>query len=78
MNASSKGFSNIVGYLLKKGANPCLQDIYGEFAYDMAASMLNYEICIMLHEAEIRWCLAINLFKQPSKYIHLPPQYANH
>jgi ankyrin repeat protein len=56
MNAASKGFQDIVAYLLNNvGANPLIKNQYGENAYDVAAANQQSRVCEMLELAEREW-----------------------
>ena len=41
MCASSKGFEHVAGYLVSKGADPCIRNRFGETAYDLAGTFFN-------------------------------------
>jgi ankyrin repeat protein len=56
VNAASKGFSEIVAYLLgPASANPLIKNHNGENAYDAAAANQQSYVCEMLETAEREW-----------------------
>lgn len=55
MNASGKGYQDLVQLLLNNRANPLLRNTYGDTAYDLAAQSEEAYICELLVEAEKHW-----------------------
>lgn len=55
MNASGKGYRDLVQLLLNNLANPLLRNTYGDTAYDLAAQSEEAYICELLEEAENHW-----------------------
>ncbi|RKP19819.1 ankyrin, partial [Rozella allomycis CSF55] len=50
MLAASKGNIEVIKFLLENFANPCLQDTYGEFPYEMCAGLPCLMACEMILE----------------------------
>lgn len=56
VNAASKGYLEIVEYLLyEANANPLIKNNFGEAAYDAAAAAGEAHICEVLERAERSW-----------------------
>ncbi|ORE07633.1 FYVE-domain-containing protein [Rhizopus microsporus var. microsporus] len=56
INAASKGYTNIVEYLLTEAhANPLIKNNFGEAAYDVSAAAGESYICDMLYKAGKSW-----------------------
>jgi hypothetical protein len=55
VNATGKGYGQIVALLLRCGAHPLIQNDFGESAYDVAAAAEQVDICLVLEKSEQKW-----------------------